>query len=311
MAKRKVELENIELKPQVIGYSYKKKSNFGRYVFILIIFLVVVYYINDVSIFINNLLGKNTASSITDLANKNNSNINPNEQKEPNKPVKNEYYEVNDKTTIELDTITLNTFSYSNQKLSFIALNNTTSSVNLSGKKYYLETYDESKNLLESIKVDFGTVASKANLSLTYDINKDFKYFTIKEKNASLYPSVELKYDEFNNANMICTKGTETITYTFKNDELEKINHKLTRNDINSTDYNSTLESTREKINNYSKQAGFKTSLSENQSGFEMNVDIDLQNANLNNTNEKYYYAYKEMPKVVKFEMETYGFKCN
>ena len=31
----------------------------------------------------------------------------------------------------------------------------------------------------------------------------------------------------------------------------------------------------------------------------------------LGSIDEKYYYSYREIPKVVKFEMQTYGFNCN
>ena len=46
MAKKKkniVVLEDTELKPQVIGYTYKKKSNLGRVIFIFIVFILAVY----------------------------------------------------------------------------------------------------------------------------------------------------------------------------------------------------------------------------------------------------------------------------
>jgi len=77
--KERIILENVELKPQVIGYTYQKKSNIGRVIFIFIIFALAVFYINDISTFINDLLGKNTAPSIkenTESNKPNNSNKN-------------------------------------------------------------------------------------------------------------------------------------------------------------------------------------------------------------------------------------------
>ena len=76
--KERIILENVELKPQVIGYTYQKKSNIGRVIFIFIIFALAVFYINDISTFINDLLGKNTAPSIkenTESNKPNNSNL--------------------------------------------------------------------------------------------------------------------------------------------------------------------------------------------------------------------------------------------
>ena len=83
MAKKKNEnviLENVELKPQVLGYTFQKKNNIGRVIFIFIAFILVVYYIDDISVFFNNLLGRETHSTIS--SNANNGNKDKEEEKE-------------------------------------------------------------------------------------------------------------------------------------------------------------------------------------------------------------------------------------
>ena len=71
MAKKKKErivLENVELQPQVLGYTYQKKNNVGRVLIIFIAFILVVYFIDDISVFFNNLLGRETAETISNNA---------------------------------------------------------------------------------------------------------------------------------------------------------------------------------------------------------------------------------------------------
>lgn len=75
MAKKNyVKLEDVELKPQVIGQLYKKKSNLLRVLFVFAVLILVVYYINDITVWFNDLLGRQSSTSIRDLASKENNN---------------------------------------------------------------------------------------------------------------------------------------------------------------------------------------------------------------------------------------------
>ena len=75
-------LEDIELKPQVIGMTYQKRSNLPRILFIFAVLILVVYFIDDISVFVNNLLGKKTAESIQNRAMENNKNGGSNDSKD-------------------------------------------------------------------------------------------------------------------------------------------------------------------------------------------------------------------------------------
>ena len=98
MAKKtseKVVLENIELRPQVIGHTYQKKTNIGRVIILFAILILTVYFINDISVIVNNFLGKKTAGSISkNTSSKNNSND------EDVEDVKIEHYTISDKLKI-------------------------------------------------------------------------------------------------------------------------------------------------------------------------------------------------------------------
>ena len=306
--KEKVVLEDIELKPQVIGYTYKKKSNLGRVIFIFGIFLIVILYINEISVFINDLLGKKTPVSIQNSTGNNNENKDNDEVIENKEIIYNIY---NSDLTITENNMILNNFNFINNVLTFDIKNNSNNQIDLSNKKYFLETYTEDKTLLERLKVDINTINEGNKISYKFNIKNNFYYLVLVEKKMEDYPVVNLKNDELGMGKITCTKGIENIIYTFKNGELEEINHTITDNNIKEDNYYNRYNSYQNKVSNYNNLAGISATFNGSLTGFTAVIVIDLKTANLTNLNEKYYYSYKEIPKVVKFEQETRGFSCN
>lgn len=309
MAKKnqKVILENIELQPQVIGYSYKKKSNIGRVIFIFIAFILIIYYINDISVYINNLLGKKSATSIQKLADEEKKGIIKNNKNSEKEELN--YYTVDENTEVKLADLILNNFKYNNSIFSFEATNNSNQNIDLTAKKYFLETYNSNKTLLERYKVDIEKINANAKNSFEFSIKNDFEYFVITEKNIDDYPMVTLT--ESNGVGLLtCSKDIETIIYSFKNDELVSIKHSIVDNNINDTDYNIRKSLIQSKANSYNNMNGITATFNSTVNGYSAIFDILLDQANLSNISEKYYYGYKEYAKVVKFEMQTYGFSC-
>ena len=178
MAKRKSEkvvLEDIELRPQVIGHIYEKKTNIGRVLIIFAILLLVVYYINDISVFVNNLLGKKSATTIQEQTNENQKRIKNDENND-------DYYMFNDSLTIIIDNLTFAHFKNENQVVSFDVYNYTENDIDLSNKNYYLETYNSNKNLIESLKIDFNKIEKKNKACISLNVKKEFTYLKIVEK---------------------------------------------------------------------------------------------------------------------------------
>lgn len=304
--KERVILEDIELKPQVIGYTYQKKSNILRVIIIFIVFGLAVFYINDISVFINDLLGKNTAPSI---------NNNKVDNKKPNggdntenKVVYNIY---SNSLEIKENDITLNNFNFANNLLTFDISNNSNTNIDLSSKKYFIETYTEDKTLLERHKVDIKTIVSGSKVSYELDIQKDFYYLVLEEKKIEDYPVVNLTYDDTSYANITCEKDNETIVYKFSNDELLEIKDTISESDTNANNYYVRYSSYQSKAMSYNNMTGITASFNGSLNGYTAIFALDLQKVNLSGMEEKYYYSYKEVPKVVKFEMQTYGFTCN
>ena len=306
--KERIVLEDIELKPQVIGYTYKKKSNLGRVIFIFIIFLLAVIYINDISVFINNLIGKSSAPSINENASNNNKIPNNSGNNIENKIIYNVF---SNTLSIEENGLTLNNFNFTNNLLTFDILNNSGSSIDFSNKKYFIETYTEDKTLLERYKLDIKIMENNSKKNESFNLKNNFYYLVLEEKQIEDYPIVNLKYDDHGYANLTCKKDYETIVYKFSNDELLEIKHTIEESDKTISDYYVRYSNYQNKAVSYNNLDGITTSFNGSLNGYTAIFALDLQKVNLENINEIYYYGYKTISKVVSFEMQTYGFVCN
>lgn len=315
---QKVILENVELQPQVIGLAYKKKNNIGRVIFIFIAFILAIYFINDISIFFNNLLGLKTAETIkgSDKGNSDNPVNNENKTDDKNKDnVENtdlEYKVFSNELQITEESLVLSNFNIANNVLSFIAKNSSATSINLANQKYFIEIYNADKTLINRFKTDFGVINANSNMNFVFDLtDSNIYYIRLTKKTVEDYPEVELKNNENGIATITCTKNAENIVYTFINSELTKISHTITDNNINDLEYASRLTSYQNKVNNYNNITGISALFYNNNPGYTAVFNIDLKDANISNLSEKYYYSYLEKAKVVNFEMQTYGFTCN
>lgn len=309
MAKKKKEsiiLENVELKPQVIGYTYQKKNNIGRVLFIFVIFALVIFYINDISIFINELLGRKTPTSIN-----NNQELNKEEEKD-NLP-ENEivYNEFSNALEIKESELTLNNFSFANNILTFDVINNTNKTINLSKKKIFLETYSNDKTLLERVKLDLGEFTSNKKMNYSFNLNNEFFYIVIEEKTVEDYLPVNLTQNENGLAFITCKNEMNEYIYTFNKNELTEIKHTVTNNNIQSEDYSRNYNLHRNKISSYKNIEGVSSTFNGDATGYTATIIIDLSKTDLSKLNDKYYYGYKTLPKEVNFEMQAYGFTCN
>ena len=311
MAKKKEErviLENVELKPQVLGYTYQKKNNIGRVIIIFIAFALVVYFIDDISLFFNNLLGRETASTIKENAtgNKEDENtLNNNENKDEI-----EYYSYAEDLKIDFNNLSFDSFNVNNNILTFDINNFKTDTIDVKDKKIFLETYDASKNLIDRLKLDLTSVAGNSKITMRLNIKDTFSYITIIEKNKEDYPAITFDNNGTGENTITCTKDKDTITYTFKDASLVKINHRVV-DSISDADYNTNLNTYQSKVNNYKEIDGVQASLTINQTGYTVDITLDLEKVDLSKINEKYYYAFREDAKVINYEMPAYGFNCN
>lgn len=311
MAKKnqKIEVENIELKPQVIGKIEKKKNNIGRVLIIFIVFIFTIIFLPEITIFLNNKLGMKISPTIVD--NKEETDNKPNN----NNPTSNneiEYILFNENTEIKKDDYIVNSFSLINNQLSFNIQNTLDKSLDLSKDLLYLETYNESKTLIERFKIDLEPMGAKKSQSVKVVLtNPNIYYVSFVSKTTNDYPVVDLTKNDLGYATMTCKSGNDTIIYTFKNDELVTVKEEVIYNfNVLDQNYSSEFSKYQSKCTNYDVINGVNTSFNNSTNGFTAVIEVDMAILEKDKLDEKYYYSYKEVPKVIKFEMETYGYKC-
>lgn len=311
MAKKnqKIEVENIELKPQVIGKIEKKKNNIGRVLIIFIVFIFTIIFLPEITIFLNNKLGMKISPTIVD--NKEEKDNKPNN----NNPTSNneiEFILFNENTEIKKDDYIVNRFSLINNQLSFNIQNTLDKSLDLSKDLLYLETYNESKTLIERFKIDLEPMGAKKSQSVKVILtNPNIYYVSFVSKTTNDYPVVDLTKNDLGYATMTCKSGNDTIIYTFKNDELVTVKEEVIYNfNVLDQNYSSEFSKYQSKCTNYDVINGVNTSFNNSTNGFTAVIEVDMAILEKDKLDEKYYYSYKEVPKVIKFEMETYGYKC-
>lgn len=311
MAKKnqKIEVENIELKPQVIGKIEKNKNNTGRVLIIFIVFVLTIIFLPEITIFLNNMLGMKISPTIVD-----------NKEEKENKPTNNEitidneieYILFNENTEINKDDYIVNNFSLINNQLSFNIENTLDKSLDLSKDLLYLETYNESKTLIERFKIDLEPMGAKKSQSVKVNLtNPNINYVAFVSKTTNDYPVVDLNKNDLGYATMTCKSTNDTIIYTFKNDELVTVKEEVIYNfNVLDQNYSSEFSKYQSKCTNYDVINGVNTSFNNSTNGFTAVIEVDMAILEKDKIDEKFYYSYKEVPKVIKFEMETYGYKC-
>ncbi len=303
--KSKIELENIELKPQVIGYSFKKKNNLGRVIFIFICFILVVYYINDITIFINGLIGKQTSETIVENATGNKNK--PNNQGESKEIVYNVF---NNDLSLSESGLVINNFNYINNNLTFDANNNSSDVIDLTNRKYFMELYTEDKTLIQRMKIDFDSINANSKVSFSLDVSTPFYYLVLIEKSIDDYPVASYPEDENGIVTIVCTKNIDELIYKFKEDKLISVKHTVTDSNINDKDYSLKYLAYQNRASNYNALSGVDATFNGTLNGFSFIASLDLTEVDISKLNEKYYFDSSSTVRIVNFEIQTYGFTC-
>lgn len=312
MAKKNnnVVIENVELKPQTIGEIPKKKNNVGRVILIFVAFILTILYLPNITVIFNNILGMDTSSSIVNISGKEeevikNSNSNK-EQKEI------EYVLFSETAKIENANFTVSNFKLTSNNLNFVITNKLDNVLNLSNEKLYLEIYNENKTLINRYKVDVDNLEVKGRQTINLTINEmSIHFITFVSKTKDDYPAIDLKKDNTGIAKLSCVKNKSKIEYTFSNDELIKVREDVNY-DFNVADMNYSIEFNKyqKMCADYSIISGAKSSFNNSSNGFTAVIELDLEKIDKSKINNEYYFNYKELSKVVNFEMETYGYSC-
>jgi len=303
-------LEQDELKPMTIGmFESRKRSSIGTFI-ILTIFVLVIFFLPQITEIINNYLNPETPIVI-DPGN----NI-------PDDPIIDDtpsyddtFYEYNESLKIINDDITVSSFVVDPVKntLSFTITNNG-AALDIEDLNYYIEIYNKERTLIERVKLaNETTLASGAFRELTKKISSEsattIGYLVLVKKTINEYPEVNIKVSEDGSATLVCSNSFEKITYKFKDNKLKELTSEVTHK-IEELDYNALYEMHKILVDNYNSKTGIVSTLFQYDAGYNITTNV-----NLNEASRLYIFSADSFkldvePKVVKFEMEAQGFSC-
>jgi len=227
------------------------------------------------------------------------------------------YYDLNSNLSIDLESVLkINNFNVSNDVISFRITNSGDSKFYFNKYNYFIELYDENKMLLERVILLKESIAKDNSKDFTYSILPatafNVKKIVFVQKAVDDYPNIELVKNEAGEETLSCVNGYETITYKFKEQKLNFITDTLnyTRNG-SELDYQQDLSLWQERVANYNNIEGISGTFFTTDTGFIVNIALDLENVQMSRVDNDNYYEYETLAKIVDFEMESRGFSCN
>ena len=223
------------------------------------------------------------------------------------KPKENEPLLINNKTIIEYNNFTLSNFNLKQKEITFTI--KTSNTLNLDDSNYYLVLSKDNKELL-TLKL-IGEINKEKEITLLFnkkiDNTIDIKGI-VKEIKKEDYPNVTIYTDESGLGTITCINDSNSIEYTFNNNNLISIKDTFTYIDKNDGNYLKKFEEYNN-ISNELNNLGAISTIAETNTSFIMitNIDLNIYQYNKKNTN---YYSLNTKAKVVNFEMEAKGFDC-
>lgn len=308
MAKKKqIVINNEELTPTVLATlkDRKKTSVFGIIwlAIIFAIFGVGIYYLPEISAYVNNYL--NPEPVVT-----NSNNKVPNNEEEAEKPNEIIQYKISDNPEIVLDNLTIKNIKLENNILTFDLINNDKEIIDLKDKDYFIQLYSNAETLEQRIILNKGTIISGGSLTETFQIANEkvthISFLSIKE---SEYPSYNLISDEYKNSTLVCKKDNETINYFLKNNKLYLLQdvYFVSATDSNYNDLNNTYQVLSASYNNI---GGVTSLVGKDDTGLTFTTSIDLNKYTPDSLNIIGVFAKDTDAKVIKFELEASGYTC-
>lgn len=307
---KNIKLEQSELTPTAIGiFESKKKSAIGTIV-ILGIFILAVIFLPNISEYVNNYLNKVPGSTTKPSY--------PNKKPNVEKPT------IGDDTLVAFtdnikvinDDITISNFiiDQTNLTISYDITNNLSNSENIEELNYYLEIFSTEQTLIERVKLaDDFTLNSGAfttvKRTITTESATTIGFISIIKKTINDYPLVQLNTAEDGSSSLVCSNTHEKVTYKFSAEKLKEVTSEASYLSTDSN-YQEQYEANKLKANNYNSKLGIASTFFEHENGYNITTIV-----NLNEIDRIYIFnadSFKldTAPKVVKFEMEAQGFKC-
>lgn len=299
--KKKVVISDQELTPTVLATIEEKKFNLLSLILLFAIFGGVVFYLPEISVYIEDYLNPKPST----VAKPNNNDNTPNEEQ-----VEIEKYPYTSTLSITSRKLTLSNFSVGNNELSIQATNADNVALDMDKYNYFLEIYNETDTLLQRIKMDDFKIGANSSINISYSINtSNISYFTFLEISEDEYTPFTPQANINGEATLICQKDSETINYKLKDNKLYAIEDVFV---IQNTEENfATLFGTYQSLaTTYNAMNGVISEVTNDGSvlRFVTNMDLTINNAL---TISKIIYPKDTDAKVIRFELSSKGYNCD
>ena len=311
--KEQIIINNEELQTTTLGYLEDEKKGPWGLIILFSIFILVAIFLPNITNVVNKLLGKNTTGIIEPK-------VDPNKKDNNDDSEVIKMYDLSDSLVFEYNKIKFSDFKKyqenDNYYLSFKVENTSGNLLDFSKTKYFVETYNENKTLLERHIFKYSSLNDKAYTTQIFNLTND-EYNSLNKIMISLktnedYADVTLKMNTNQEYVLSCSNSSNTLIYSFdKDNKLLRINDTVNYNNDNSTKYSNTLLNYRNLVVSNNNKDGISSSLVEILTGFTFTTDINVKVANISELNNDNYYETNSIPKEVKFEMESRGYSCN
>lgn len=271
------------------------------------LFLAFIFFLPNVVQYMSDN-GKNIFEGIT-------GNTPSKKSEEEEKAPEQVYYDINNPGDITLEGLKVSNIKKGTNSLSFRVNNNSATKFYFNKFNYFLEIYTDNTTLLERVMMDKDSIARNSNKDYTYTIKNTTSASASKiafvNKNTLDYPAITLKENTEGEQTLICKNANEVLTYTFKNDKLVTINDNVTyAQSNNALDYQNNLSLWQNRVGTYNNMSGVTSTILDNGGSFVASTNLNLKEVNLSNIDNKNYYAYETLAKVVSFELNSSGFTC-
>ncbi len=307
--KQKVVIVNEELTPTVLAtLKDKKKTNIFGIIWLFIIFSIFiagVYFLPELSLYVNSYLNPEPVSSTSTKP-----VVNKGEEEGEKTEVKE--YNIADNPEIVEEKFIVNNIRLENKKILLNIKNTDKDILELSNMNYFINLFDGNKKLVQRIKLKWEMINPEESIQLSYDLkNSNVSSISIMVIKQEEYPSYTATQDEYKNSTLACKKDFETINYMLSNNKLTSIQDvfEIPSTDINYAAYYNNYQLL---ANNYNNIAGVSSIVNLESDKFTFTTTINLntfKGGTLNNNS--FVYAKDTDAKIMKFEMEASGYTCN
>ena len=306
---KNIKLEQNELTPTAIGiFESRRKSSIGT-VLILGIFILAVIFLPDISEYVNKYINQTPGTTPNPTT--------PNNK--PNTPPKDNddnFTAFVDNLKITNDDITISNFVIDevNLTISYDVTNNLNNSENMEALNYYLEIYNTEQTLIERVKLANEITLSNGAFTtfkrnITTESATTIGFIAIIKKTINDYPLVELTNNEGGIGSMVCSNAHEKVTYKFNEEKLKEVTHEASYLNTEAN-YQTLYEANKLKANNYNSKLGIASTFFEHEKGYNITTIVNLNEIDRTYIFNADSFKLDTEPKVVKFEMEAQGFKC-